>query len=158
MAEGSPAEFLRAASSNDSVYCLSKCHFGLFPFSSSRSPRGDDRLKTGVQLGRVRIDPETAPLRSAICERRAVGVIEKILAHVKNKASYTEPAMLPDGRAPPPQAHLFNWTKKTINDLTALHASVQSGFYWTAGRHWAEIEEKQGGAKNQRLNGLGAPS
>jgi hypothetical protein len=47
-------------------------------------------------------------------------------------------------RAPPPQAHLFDSTKKTINDVTALPASVQSGFYWPVGRHWAEIEEKQG--------------
>jgi hypothetical protein len=122
-------------------------------------------------LGRIRIDPEAAPSRSASGVRGRFGsspalkilLSSRILAHLKNKASYTEPAMLPDGRAPPPQAHLFDWTKKTINDLTALHASVQSGFYWTVGRHWAEIEAKAGGSKESatkwaRRPQLGAPS
>jgi hypothetical protein len=35
-------------------------------------------------------------------------VIERILAHLKSRAPSTEPVMLPDGRAPPPQARLFD--------------------------------------------------
>jgi hypothetical protein len=35
-------------------------------------------------------------------------VIERILAHLNVKASSTEPVMLPEDRAPPPQARLFD--------------------------------------------------
>jgi hypothetical protein len=35
-------------------------------------------------------------------------VIERILAHLKIRAPSTEPVMLPDGRAPPPRARLFD--------------------------------------------------
>ena len=66
------------------------------------------------------IDPVAAPSRlanGAVVRSRSLpalktrcrttGVIERILAHLKGKASSSEPVMLPEGRAPP-QARLFD--------------------------------------------------
>jgi hypothetical protein len=81
-------------------------------------------------------------------------VIERILAHLKNKAPSAGTALLPEGRAPPPQAQLFDWIKEDSHHLCCC--SEEAVGLLLACRQ--ELGWKQGkvgqGAKNQRRNGL----
>jgi hypothetical protein len=60
------------------------------------------QIKIIVEAPNRRI--EDASVAPAKC--RTIGVIERILAHLKNKAPSAGNAMLPENRAPPRQARL----------------------------------------------------
>jgi hypothetical protein len=75
-------------------------------------------------------------------------VIERILAHLNGKAPSVGAALLPENRAPPPQARLGDPVSSIESRNTlisvATHFEAWRAFYWLEAENWAESDEKPG--------------